>query len=79
MLQDNVEADNVVLTSDHGNAVGEWRLWGHPTQMPVSTVRAVPWLETMAKDNVTRTPEIEKRQPSEVDVERRLKSLGYRS
>lgn len=78
-LLENIDAENVVLTSDHANAVGEWRLWGHPAQIPFSAVREVPWLETTANDKGTRKPNIDRHKPTDVDVEDRLESLGYRS
>lgn len=79
VLLDNLDADNVVLTSDHGNAVGEWHLWGHPARMPVSAVRAVPWLETTANDEGTRTPNLDIQDSADVNIDQRLASLGYLS
>lgn len=34
-----------VVTSDHGNLVGEANLFGHPTALPVKSLHKVPWLE----------------------------------
>ncbi len=34
----------VALTSDHGNAAGEWGVWSHPPGVPVPALRKVPWV-----------------------------------
>jgi len=35
----------VALTSDHGNAAGEWGVWSHPPGVPVPALRKVPWVD----------------------------------
>ncbi|MEF8887236.1 MAG: hypothetical protein V5A30_05465 [Haloarculaceae archaeon] len=34
----------VALTSDHGNAAGEWGVWSHPPGVPIPALRKVPWV-----------------------------------
>lgn len=34
-----------VLTSDHGNAFGEWGVYGHPARSYIAPLVRVPWLE----------------------------------
>jgi len=34
----------VLVTSDHGNAMGEWGMWGHPPGSPLQVLREVPWV-----------------------------------
>lgn len=75
-LLDNVDAQKAVITSDHGNALGEWGLYGHPRK-PVPILRKVPWVETRAEDSRTHTPERRSRHEASADVESRLKDLGY--
>lgn len=81
VLLENIDADNVLITSDHGNALGEWGLYGHPERMPFDVLRRVPYYRTSGTDRRTRVG-------SDVDVdvesteehpsaERRLRSLGY--
>jgi hypothetical protein len=77
VLVENVDAERAVLTADHGNAIGEWGIYGHPIGFPHPSVRRVPWAETTATDERTRIPEVER--GGEVgDVEERLAALGYR-
>lgn len=39
---DRVEG-NIAVTSDHGNAMGEFGLYGHPFSGAVPSIRRVPW------------------------------------
>lgn len=78
VLLDNIDAQRAVVTSDHGNAKGEWGIYGHPIHMPLKCLRKVPWVETQASDKGTRKP-TEKSGSVETtqEVEDRLQSLGY--
>ncbi len=81
-LRHNVDG-TLVVSSDHGNALGELGIWGHPDK-PVSSVRRVPWIELEARDEGTRESTLEPDaidedgRPIDVDVQDRLASLGYR-
>lgn len=77
-LLENIDAEKVVITSDHGEAFGEWKAYGHPEGFPHPAVRKVPWVETTAKDEHTREPDIEIDSSVETDVEEHLRDLGYR-
>ena len=78
-LLENIDAEKVVITSDHGEAFGEWKAYGHPEGFPHPVVRKAPWVETTAKDEHTREPNIELESDSvETDVEEHLRDLGYR-
>lgn len=77
-LLENLSADRVVVTSDHGNLYGELAQWGHPFGMPHPAVRRVPWLETTAIDRETSTPDPPEPATENVDVDERLAALGYR-
>jgi len=76
LLLDNADADKVVITSDHGNALGEWGIYGHPNGCLHPAVKRVPWIETTAIDSGDHDPEIELG-GDEADVSERLKNLGY--
>jgi hypothetical protein len=76
-LLENIDADKVVITSDHGEAFGEWKAYGHPEGFPHPAVRKVPWVETTAKDEHTREPDIEIDSSVKTDVEEHLRDLGY--
>ncbi|GAD53519.1 hypothetical protein MBEHAL_2279 [Halarchaeum acidiphilum MH1-52-1] len=78
ILLENLDAERVAITADHGNAIGELGYAGHPRDVLLPCIRKVPWIPTSAADRHTYEPELE--QPDkhrEVDVEGRLKDLGY--
>jgi hypothetical protein len=76
ILLKNIDAENVVITADHGNAAGEYGVYGHP-RVPLSCIREVPWYRTTATDAGTYTPTIEPEEDT-ADVEERLSALGYK-
>lgn len=76
-LQENCDG-TIALTADHGNAAGEFGLYGHPEGAPIPQVRHVPWATVDGVDERTREPVVEERAES-VDVENQLEALGYRS
>jgi hypothetical protein len=77
-LLKNIDAEKVVITSDHGEAFGEWKAYGHPEGFPHPVVRKVPWVETTATDELTRKPDLDIDSSAETDIEQHLKDLGYR-
>jgi len=80
LLLENYDADRVVITSDHGNAMGEWGIYGHPLHMPLAVLRRVPWVETSATDERTHEPDSRHLESQSVsaDVAAKLDQLGYR-
>ncbi|MFD1562865.1 hypothetical protein ACFR99_04805 [Haloarchaeobius amylolyticus] len=77
-LLENIDAEKVVITSDHGEAFGEWKAYGHPEGFPHPVIRKVPWVETTARDEHTRKPDIEVDPSTEMGIEEHLRDLGYR-
>ncbi|WP_226022955.1 hypothetical protein [Halomicrobium salinisoli] len=77
-LLENVNADRVVVTSDHGNAIGEWTVYGHPSDLPLDCLRSVPWIETSAENNRTRELDEWQKNSVNADREEQLSALGYR-
>jgi hypothetical protein len=77
-LLENIDAEKVVITSDHGEAFGEGRAYGHPEGFPHPMVRKVPWVETTARDKHTREPDVDMNDSIDSDVEEHLRDLGYR-
>jgi hypothetical protein len=81
-LLSNLDADRVAITSDHGEAFGEWWYYGHSTPAPIPPLKRVPWAVTEATDTERYDPEIdppaEHLQLSDAEVEDRLRALGYR-
>ena len=71
-----------MLSSDHGEAFGEWGLYGHYRHVPVRALREVPWVKTSATDKQTYEPALEPPENSndedDSDAEERLNALRYR-
>lgn len=63
----------IAVTADHGNATGEWGLWGHPRGGLAPSVRRVPWTTI---DGVVAEP-IEVGEKGDYDAESQLEALGY--
>lgn len=78
VLIENVDADQVVITADHGEALGEWGAYGHPVGFPHPVVKQVPWVETSANDEGTlETSDVNTESEASESVEENLKDLGY--
>lgn len=79
LLLSNMNADKVVISSDHGQALGEDGVWGHPSSTLVDTVREVPWCITSGTDTGEYHPEskddLSSPHPS---IEEKLEHLGYK-
>jgi hypothetical protein len=80
LLLNNVNADTAVVTADHGNAMGEYGIYGHPLYVPIPALKKVPWCVTSAEDTGEYQPALKpetKAESSDSVVEERLKHLGY--
>jgi len=80
LLLKNLDAETVVISADHGNAFGEWNVYGHPPGSPIGAVRRVPWVETTATDTGEYEPSLERPDgdgTTDDAVEDRLRNLGY--
>lgn len=88
-LTANVDG-TVAITADHGNAFGEWGMWGHRAHVPSSALRRVPWDVRQCEDSGEGSPETTPADPALEGVERsgdedtvdehvddRLQALGY--
>jgi len=79
---ENVEGQ-VVITADHGNALGEWGMWGHKPGMPHPKMRRVPWdvhecIDQKSYVPNTRATNVGIEAPgSDIDRNEQLESLGY--
>lgn len=78
VLLENMDAERVAVTADHGNAFGEFGLWGHDSDVLLPSVRLVPWAETTGRDTGEYEPSVEPREADTAAVEDRLRALGYR-
>lgn len=80
VLLENLNAETVAITSDHGEAFGEWGVYGHPAGFPHPAVKKVPWVETTATDSGEYQPTFEYSIDDTVDgrdVDEQLQDLGY--
>ncbi|MFB6195793.1 MAG: hydrolase [Haloplanus sp.] len=75
-LRENVDAPRMAITADHGNALGEWGIYGHG-DYPIGALRTVPWCTTTASDERTIDPDVNRRE-TDVSVTEQLRDLGYR-
>jgi len=79
VLLNNVDAEKAVISSDHGEAFGEFGFYAHQIGCPLSGVRKVPWIETTATDEQTYVPELDPDEElqDKIDLEQHLTDLGY--
>lgn len=77
LLLSNVNAERAVVTADHGEAFGEWGIYGHPGKTDLPCLTEVPWVETTATDHETHVPDDYETNATKGIIEDRLQSLGY--
>ena len=79
-VEDLVESidGKVVVTSDHGNAFGRWRIFGHPPRVYLSDIVEVPWLELPYDNRREVTAGGTASVTPTDDVTERLRELGYK-
>lgn len=78
VLLRNIDAEDVVITADHGEAMGEFGDYNHQMGLLNPYVRFVPWVETSATDRRTRDPDTELTEREGYSVDERLSALGYK-
>lgn len=79
-LANHVER-TVVVTADHGNALGEWGIYGHPDYVPLPSLKRVPWAVLQGRGEPYDPAALDGENRSDdgtADVEERLRTLGYR-
>ena len=81
VLLDNLDAERVVITADHGEAFGEFGAHGHPDGLLLPQIKRVPWAVTTATDRRTHRPTLDRASEAaaepEAGVEEHLADLGY--
>lgn len=79
VLLENLDADTLAITSDHGEAFGEFGVYGHAPNIPVPSLKKVPWMTVSATDTGEYEPDvdIEQREITS-DVDDQLSVLGYK-
>ncbi|WP_324665347.1 alkaline phosphatase family protein [Haloarcula sediminis] len=78
LLLENVDAERVAITADHGEAFGEWGFYWHTVGCPHPAVRRVPWVGTTATDEGTYDPVVTPETDEGFDRQQHLRDLGYR-
>lgn len=76
VLLENIDADRVAISADHGDAFGEWGLYTHTLGLPQPYVKRVPWVVTSATDTGEYEPSLSP-EGVDKDVGQHLKDLGY--
>jgi hypothetical protein len=81
-LIDGLDDERLLITSDHGNALGEWGVYGHPGGSFLPATRRVPWefVDTGPARSVDLDVESVDLETEAVDPDRtkkRLEALGY--
>lgn len=68
-----------VITSDHGNAFGEWSVYGHPGNAYIESLTRVPWLICPYEERkeITAEDTIRKISNEKDPTEKKLRNLGY--
>jgi len=78
-LVENLDADDVYLSADHAELLGEWGLYEHPQCFPLPRLKRVPWVELTAEDRRTRPSEDGEAYRNDSELADRLRALGYRT
>lgn len=80
LLRENIDADRLVVSADHGNAMGELGQYGHGRHERVDSVCQVPWVVTDATDTGSYMPSVSPDESIEEErgVEETLQALGYK-
>ena len=73
---DNLDAETVAITADHGEAFGEYGVYRHPLGVPHPQIKRVPWTITTAKDTETYDPSFEPARERK-EVSEVLEEMGY--
>jgi len=78
-LLENIDADTVAITADHGDGFGDWGCFAHVAGDPRPPVRKVPWVTTSAEDIGNIEPETvpPEEQTDGVETQSQLEALGY--
>lgn len=77
VLLENIDAEKVVITADHGEAFGEYGVYAHPAGIPLRQLRNVPWVVTTAADHGTYSPSLDIGKQLDIKTQERLRRLGY--
>lgn len=77
ILLKNTDSKKVVITSDHGEAFGEYGVYQHHAGSLHPKIRKVPWCTTTATDTRSYEPQFDPEEVAERSVNETLEALGY--
>src|SRR5699024_923547 len=75
LLLENFDADTVAITADHGEAFGEYGVYGHLPGLLHPDVKYVPWVVTSGMDSQQYTPK--QYHQTTIETREHLEALGY--
>ncbi|SDY74802.1 alkaline phosphatase family protein [Halopenitus persicus] len=78
VLLTNIDAETVAISADHGEAFGEYGIYGHGPALPHPQVKFVPWAVTSATDEGNYDEFIESGEKNTSSVDNQLEALGYK-
>lgn len=73
----SIDAEKVVITSDHGNSFGQFGIYGHPKDVPLPGLKRVPWAVTSATNDEKYEPSFEPTGEEAGNRDEMLRNLGY--
>jgi glucan phosphoethanolaminetransferase (alkaline phosphatase superfamily) len=82
ILLDNINAETIIISADHGEAFGEYGILGHKIGSLHPRVRRVPWVVTSAEDTHSYTPTVDRSEASAMsreELDQQLEALGYKT
>ncbi len=82
ILLDNINAETIIISADHGEAFGEYGILGHKIGSLHPRVRRVPWVVTSAEDTHSYTPTVDRSEASGMsreELDQQLEALGYKT
>jgi len=74
---ENIAAEKVVISADHGEAFGEFGVYSHSCGSVHPHVRRVPWVTTTATDTGSYIPAVTPSENTEISARGNLEALGY--
>jgi hypothetical protein len=78
LLLSNIDAERVIISADHGEAFGEYGIYGHHSGSIHPKIRFVPWIVTSATDIGTYSSKVEPSAQEGPSADDTLEALGYK-
>lgn len=79
IVLENIDAETVAISADHGEAFGEWGIYWHLAGLPHPQLKRVPWVTTTASNSGEYEPSLTPKDELNKTVEKHLEDLGYKT